>query len=114
MSALRSVDLATRWPCRQEVLPLAHQVSAGERWTESYFGSRSVGFTSRLTACAWRTSGACWCTYQGAGAKAGCGALQPRRRACELIGETIGAVRAFGGEKLVWHTGEDMSPPLMG
>ena len=34
-------------------------------------------------------------------------------KACELIGETIGAVRAFGGGRLVWHTGEGLSPPFM-
>ncbi len=35
-------------------------------------------------------------------------------RADELIGETIGAVRVAGGGKLVWHTGESISPPFMG
>jgi hypothetical protein len=34
-------------------------------------------------------------------------------QAGELIEETIGAVRAFGGGKLVWHTGEGISPPFM-
>ena len=34
-------------------------------------------------------------------------------RADELIRETIGAVRAAGGGKLVWHTGEGINPPLM-
>ena len=34
-------------------------------------------------------------------------------KTCELIGETIGAVRAFGGGRLVWHTGEGLSPPFM-
>ncbi len=34
-------------------------------------------------------------------------------RADELIRETIGAVRAAGRGKLVWHTGEGISPPLM-
>ena len=34
-------------------------------------------------------------------------------RAGELIEETIGAVHAAGGGKLVWHTGEGISPPFM-
>ena len=32
----------------------------------------------------------------------------------ELTEKTIGAVRAAGGRKLVWHTGEGISPPFMG
>jgi hypothetical protein len=36
-----------------------------------------------------------------------------RPRAGELIGKTIGAARAAGGGKLVWHTGEGISPPFM-
>ncbi len=34
-------------------------------------------------------------------------------RAGELIEDTIGAVRAAGGGRLVWHTGEGISPPFM-
>jgi len=34
-------------------------------------------------------------------------------RADELIEETIGAVRAAGGDRLIWHTGEGISPPFM-
>jgi hypothetical protein len=36
-----------------------------------------------------------------------------RPRAGELIGKIIWAVRAAGGGKLVWHTGEGISPPFM-
>lgn len=35
------------------------------------------------------------------------------RRAGDLIDETIGEVRASGGERLVWHTGDRISPPFM-
>ena len=34
-------------------------------------------------------------------------------RADELVGETLGAVRAAGAGKLVWHTGEGISPLFM-
>ena len=34
-------------------------------------------------------------------------------RADDLIVETIGAVRAAGGGRLIWHTGEGKSPPFM-
>ena len=34
-------------------------------------------------------------------------------KAEELIEDTIGAVRAAGGGRLVWHTGEGISPPFM-
>jgi hypothetical protein len=34
-------------------------------------------------------------------------------RAGELIEDTIGAVRSAGGGRLVWHTGEGISPPFM-
>lgn len=34
-------------------------------------------------------------------------------RARKLIEDTIGAVRAAGGGRLVWHTGEGISPPFM-
>ena len=34
-------------------------------------------------------------------------------RAGELIEDTIGAVRAADGGRLVWHTGEGISPPFM-
>lgn len=35
------------------------------------------------------------------------------RRAGDLIDETIGEVLASGGERLVWHTGDRISPPFM-
>jgi len=35
------------------------------------------------------------------------------RRAADLIDETIGEVIASGGGRLVWHTGDRVSPPFM-
>jgi hypothetical protein len=34
-------------------------------------------------------------------------------RASELVEETIGEVRAAGGGRLVWHTGDRIAPPFM-
>jgi hypothetical protein len=97
-------------------LRYAHHVSASERWTDEGVLRESARWVHvpsdgvcmqderrllvRLPkrwgqSRVWRTS------VPGEG------------QARELIEETIGAVRAFGGGKLVWHTGEGLSPPFM-
>jgi hypothetical protein len=94
----------------------AHRVSAGERWTDEAVIRESERWVyvppegahledeRRLLlhlpkrwgqSRVWRSS------------------APDEEKACELIGETIGAVRAFGGGRLVWHTGEGLSPPFM-
>jgi hypothetical protein len=91
-------------------------VSAGERWTDEIILQESVRWVhvpldgacledeQRLLvhlprrwgqSRVWRSS------------------VPDEERAGELIEDTIGAVRAADGGRLVWHTGEGISPPFM-
>ena len=99
-----ALDPAVRWPCRREALPLRSSCGAGERWTDEAVIRESERWVyvppdgvhledeRRLLvhlpkrwgqSRVWRSS------------------APDEEKACELIGETIGAVRAFGGGRLV-------------
>jgi hypothetical protein len=111
-----ALDPAVRWPCWRRPFYYAHRVSAGERWTDEAVIRESERWVyvppdgvrlederrllvhlpkRRGQSRVWRSS------------------APDEETACELIGETIGTVRSFGGGGLVWHTGEGVSPAFM-
>ena len=100
----------------KRIFHYAHPVSAGERWTDEAVRRESERWVHvpsdggclederRLLVHLPRRWGQ---------SRVWRSAAPDEAQADDLIKETIAAVRVAGGGRLIWHTGEGISPPFM-
>ncbi len=94
----------------------AHRVSAGEQWTDEAIlqeSERWIYVPSDDTRLEDEQRLLVHLPRRWGQSRVWRSSAPDEERAGELIEETVGAVRADGGGRLVWHTGEGISPPYM-